>query len=284
MDHISFEVRRQECFGFLGPNGAGKTTTVRMIYCFHEPTEGDLEVLGMSVTGEPRKIKSRIGVAQQDNNLDPDLNVWDNLRVFARYFDIEKRVAAERADELLEFIGLSNRKESMVDELSGGMKRRLILARSLLNRPDLLILDEPTTGLDPQARHYVWDLISRLKAEGTTVLITTHYMDEAARLCDRIMIMDKGKVVVEGAPPDLVKRHVGERVIEITSVSEDAEKVLKEIGSRYERRTDRILVYTDDGGEEYQRISGRLCGVGCILRMANLEDVFLKLTGKELTE
>jgi len=237
----------------------------------------------MSVTGTPRKIKARIGVAQQDNNLDPDLNVWDNLRVFARYFDIEKKVAVERANELLEFIGLSDRKKSMVDELSGGMKRRLILARSLLNKPDLLILDEPTTGLDPQARHYVWDLITRLKAEGTTVLVTTHYMDEAARLCDRIMIMDKGKVLVEGAPPDLVKKHVGERVIEITSVNDETESFLKEIGSRYEKRTDRILVYTD-GGEEYQKISGRLCGVGCILRMANLEDVFLKLTGKELKE
>ncbi|MDH4100105.1 MAG: ABC transporter ATP-binding protein [Nitrospirota bacterium] len=226
VNHIDFAVRRQECFGFLGPNGAGKTTTVKMISCFLEPTDGSLEVLGMPVRTEFRRIKARLGVAHQENNLDPDLTVWDNLRVYARYFDIDAATAARRSEELLSFIGLTGKRNSAVDDLSGGMKRRLILARSLLNKPDLLILDEPTTGLDPQARHHVWDLVRRLKSEGTTVLLTTHYMDEATQLCDRLLIMDRGKILTEGSPGDLMERY----------------------------------------------------------EAANLEDVFLKLTGRDLAE
>lgn len=284
VDHITFTVNRRGCFGFLGPNGAGKTTTARMISCFLDPTEGTLEVLGMDVAESPRLIKARIGVAHQENNLDPDLNVWDNLRVFARYFDIDGKTAASRAEELLEFIGLSSRKKSHVDELSGGMKRRLIIARSLINKPDLLIMDEPTTGLDPQARHHVWQLIERLKGEGTTVLLTTHYMEEAARLCDRLMIMDRGRIIVEGSPSDLIRRYVGANVIELPAAGDTTENYLRQQSIRYEKTAGRVFIYTDNGDAVFRGISDNLQLEGCVLRMANLEDVFLTLTGRDLKE
>ncbi len=200
VDGISFAVRRGECFGLLGPNGAGKTTTIRMIYGYSPVTCGRLEVFGLDVGGTRREVAARVGVCQQDDNLDPDLTVDENLLVFARYFDLPRAEAVRRAGELLDFVALAHRRGSPVTELSGGMMRRLVLARALLNEPDLLILDEPTTGLDPQARHQVWEQIEELRRSGLTVLLTTHYMDEAARLCDRLIIIDHGRILVEGSP------------------------------------------------------------------------------------
>ncbi len=284
VDAIDFSVFKQECFGLLGPNGAGKTTTVRMVYCFITPTAGTLEVLRLDTKKYPRRIKQRIGVCPQENNLDPDLTVKDNLRVFARYFDIVGKEADARCDELLHFVGLYHKSKSSIEELSGGMKRRLMIARSLINKPELLILDEPTTGLDPQARHQIWESIAQLKAKGTTVLLTTHYMDEAEHLCDRLVIMDEGKIVVEGRPRELVKEYVGSNVIEIASGSEGLEEYLKSKGFDYEKSQALYFVYVKNGGEEFKEIS-RLFGNGaCSLRMSNLEDVFLKLTGRELRE
>ena len=284
VDHIHFSVSQQECFGILGPNGAGKTTTVRMVYCFIEPTGGRLEVLGEDTRENPRRIKARVGVCPQENNLDPDLTVWDNLRVFARYFDIVGREAEARCEELLHFVGLYPKRKSPIDELSGGMKRRLMIARSLLNRPQLLILDEPTTGLDPQARHQVWESIAHLKNQGTTVLLTTHYMDEAEHLCDRLVIMDRGKIIIEGKPRELVSRYVGSNVIEISSSANGVEEYIRSKGFDYEKTQAIYFVYIKGGEEEFKEISRRFGDGACALRMANLEDVFLKITGRELRE
>jgi len=284
VDRICFSVSRQECFGLLGPNGAGKTTTVRMVYCFLEPTAGRLEVLGDDVRQNPRRIKARIGVCPQENNLDPDLTVWDNLRVFARYFDIVGKEAADRCEELLHFIGLFSKRDSSIDELSGGMKRRLIIARCLVNKPDLLILDEPTTGLDPQARHQIWEMIARLKSTGTTVLLTTHYMDEAEHLCDRLVIMDKGSIVLEGRPKELIKEHVGTNVIEISDSDVGIERYLLDRNLNYDKTTTHFFVYPKAGEEVFGEISKKFQNISCTLRMANLEDVFLKTTGRELRE
>lgn len=284
VDHIQFSVFKQECFGLLGPNGAGKTTTVRMVYCFIEPSSGSLEVLGEDARKNPRTIKMRIGVCPQENNLDPDLTVWDNLRVFARYFDIIGKEAQRRCKELLHFVGLDSKKKSLIDELSGGMKRRLMIARSLINKPDLLILDEPTTGLDPQARHQIWETIIQLKKNGTTVLLTTHYMDEAAHLCDRLVIMDQGRIIVEGRPKELVQQYLGSNVIEISSLDDGIENYLKSRNLPYERTGAHFLVYIKDGEEEFLELSHRFTNSSCTYRMANLEDVFLKFTGRELRD
>lgn len=284
VDHINFTVSKQECFGLLGPNGAGKTTTVRMAYCFIEPTSGSLHVLGEDVSMSPRRIKARIGVCPQENNLDPDLTVWDNLRVFCRYFDIVGPQATGRCEELLHFIGLTNKRKSSIEELSGGMKRRLMIARSLLNRPDLLILDEPTTGLDPQARHQIWESIAHLKSKGVTVLLTTHYMDEAAHLCDRLLIMDKGKIVVEGSPKDLIEKYAGSNVLEISSPDASIEEYLKGRGLMFEKTSTHHYVYLRGGEEAFRDLSARFGAGICTLRMSNLEDVFLKLTGRDLKE
>ncbi|MBI5873792.1 MAG: ABC transporter ATP-binding protein [Candidatus Omnitrophica bacterium] len=284
VDAIDFSVFKEECFGFLGPNGAGKTTTVRMVSCFIEPSSGYLEVLGREAQKEPRLIKARIGVCQQENNLDPDLTVEDNLRVFARYFDIVGKDAKARCEELLHFVGLYQKRKSAIDELSGGMKRRLMIARSLVNSPDLLILDEPTTGLDPQARHQVWESVMRLKKEGTTVVLTTHYMDEAAHLCDRIVIMDKGKIIVSGSPKELIRQAVTSHVIEIYSGSPGIEGYLKDKGLAYEKTLTHFFVYSQHGPQAFEEISSKFGHGISTLRMANLEDVFLKLTGRELRE
>jgi len=209
VDNIDFEILRGECFGFLGPNGAGKTTVMRIIYCFMPPTSGDIKVFDLDVTKAPSQIKSRIGVMPQDDNLDPDLTVLENLIVYARYFDIFKKDSAKLAWELLEFVELKEKAHVKIDSLSGGMKRRLILARALINNPELLILDEPTTGLDPHSRHSVWGKLNHLKAKNTTLILTTHYMEEAERLCDRVAIMDSGKIVVIDSPSNLMSIHGG---------------------------------------------------------------------------
>jgi lipooligosaccharide transport system ATP-binding protein len=209
VDNVDFEILRGECFGFLGPNGAGKTTVMRIIYCFMPPTSGDIKVFDMDVTKDPSQIKARIGVMPQDDNLDPDLTVLENLIVYARYFDILKKDSAKVAWELLEFVELREKAHVKIDSLSGGMKRRLILARALINNPELLILDEPTTGLDPHSRHSVWEKLNHLKAKNTTLILTTHYMEEAEKLCDRVAIMDSGKIVVIDSPSNLMRIHGG---------------------------------------------------------------------------
>lgn len=209
LDNISFEIMQGECFGFLGPNGAGKTTAMSIIYCFMPPTSGRVTVFGLDVIDRPSAIKSRIGVMPQDDNLDPDLSVFQNLIVYARYFDIPKKTSMPRAWELLDFVELREKAEVNIKDLSGGMKRRLLLARALLNNPELLIMDEPTVGLDPHSRHAVWDNLANLKAEGKTTILTTHYMEEAQRVCDRVAIMDNGRIIEAGTPDDLMHKHGG---------------------------------------------------------------------------
>ena len=284
VDGIAFDVVAGECFGFLGPNGAGKTTTIRMIYGFSPRTGGVLRVFGLDIATDWRAIKARVGICQQDNNLDPDLTVLQNLEVFARYFDIPKKVARERALDLLQFVAMDHRRTAKVSELSGGMMRRLVLARALINNPELLILDEPTTGLDPQSRHQVWDRLEKLKSQGMTILVTTHYMEEAARLCDRLVILDHGKILVEGRPRDLIREYVGRDVIEVADPAEELRALVRSEGWEHEDLAHRLLVYSEAGEEVFQRIDADYCKGGCVLRMATLEDVFLKLTGRDLRE
>ena len=284
VDGISFHVVRGECFGILGPNGAGKTSTIRMIYGFSPMTGGILRVFGLPISEGWRVIKAHIGVCQQENTLDPDLSVQQNLGVFASYFDVPKRQARERAEKLLEFMGLGQRKKAKVTELSGGMMRRLVLARALINEPDLLVLDEPTTGLDPQSRHQVWDRLEELRAKGISILLTTHYMDEASRLCDRLVIMDYGRVLVEGKPLDLIRKHVGQDVIEVATPSDALRTYIASKSVAYEDLGHRLIIYGKESETLFHEISNEYCEEGCILRMATLEDVFLKLTGRGLRE
>jgi lipooligosaccharide transport system ATP-binding protein len=281
---IDFQITAGECFGMLGPNGAGKTTTIQMVSCFMPPSAGRLEVFSLPVNEFPRQIKARLGVCPQENNLDPDLNVLQNLLVYARYFNIRKDEALARAEEVLDFTGLSQRRQSAIDELSGGMKRRLVFGRSLLNRPELLILDEPTGGLDPQGRHQVWEYVAKLKASGTTFLLTTHYMEEAARLCDRLIVMNEGVIVAEGSPQELIENLVGRNVIEISNFQDDVETFLREKKVIYEKTPSRLIIFSKDSERFFNEISQKFCESGCSLRMANLEDVFLKLTGRDLKE
>ena len=282
---ISFSIEEGECFGFLGPNGAGKSTTMRMIYCVSPLTSGTLNVLGMDVTEDrQRDIKALIGVVPQENNLDPDFTVHKNLTVYARYFQIEPKLAAKRADELIEFMQLKEKRDSKIEELSGGMKRRLIIARALINDPRILILDEPTTGLDPQARHLIWERVRELKKRKVTVILTTHYMDEAEQLCDRLIIMDKGKIVAEGNPRDLIEEHVSSQVLEMIPPSDELIQLVKEEGWTFERYADRIFVYTNDSSIVMEKIKGKVSLERSIIRNATLEDVFLKLTGRGLVE
>ena len=284
MDGIDFSIRAGECFGFLGPNGAGKTSTVKMIHCFAPVTAGDLRVFGLDVREHPREIKVRIGVCQQEDTLDPDFSVHKNLLVFARYFGIPAREAEARAQELLEFMGLWERRKDGIRQLSGGLKRRLVIARALVNRPDLLILDEPTTGLDPQSRHQVWDRVRSLRKQGKTILLTTHYMDEAQTLCDRLVIMDHGKILVEGPPADLVRSRVGKDVIEIWGYPPALVERARQSGWTFETDSDRLFIYTDAGDEVFSAIHGRYPMERCTVRTAGLEDLFLRLTGRELRE
>lgn len=285
VDQIDFSVVKGECFGLLGPNGAGKTTTISMIYCVLPLTGGSLQVAGMDVTQQPRDIKCMIGVAQQEDNLDPDFTVLYNLLVYSRYFSIPRSEALPRAKQLLKFIQLEEKSEVKIDSLSSGMKRRLILARALINEPQILILDEPTTGLDPQARHLIWDKVRDLKKQGVTIILTTHYMDEAAQLCDRTLIMDNGKIIEEGEPAALVKKHVGEEVLEV-SQDEEVMAYLKQAfpDAQLEIVSDRIQVFTTQPRGIFTELLEKFRFKGAILRDANLEDVFLKLTGRRLRE
>ena len=284
VNRISFRVATGECFGILGPNGAGKTTTIRMVYHFSPMTDGSLKVFGLDISRDWRQVKARIGVCQQENSLDPDLTVLQNLEVFARYFDIPKKVAREKAMELLAFIALDHRLNATVSELSGGLMRRLVLARALINNPDLLILDEPTTGLDPQSRHQVWDRLEELRKKGISILLTTHYMEEASQLSDRLIIIDHGLILIEGKPQQLIRQHVGRDVIEITGPAQELRSFVQAKQLPYEDLGHRLIVYCEDRGELYQRITRDFCKEGCVMRMATLEDVFLKLTGRELRE
>ena len=285
VNNIDFQVLKGECCGFLGPNGAGKTTTIKMIHCVLPLTSGNLTVADLSVSEKPREIKSMIGVAPQEDNLDPDFTVLHNLLVYARYFDISKTEALQRSEELLEFFQLKEKRNVIIDELSTGMKRRLILARALINEPRILLLDEPTTGFDPQARHLIWDRIQNLKKQGVTIILTTHYMDEAAELCDRTLIMDNGKIIEEGAPASLVRKHIGEEVLEL-DYDETAMRTLHEIfpDARLEVLGDRIRVFTAQPHGVFENFLKDFPSKGATIRNANLEDVFLKLTGRRLKE
>jgi lipooligosaccharide transport system ATP-binding protein len=286
VDDIDLQVEVGECFGILGPNSAGKTTTVRMIHAVTPITMGDLVVLGLRVDQEPAAVKRRIGVVPQEENLDPDLTPWENLLVFARYFDIPRAEARRRASALLAFMGLAARAASPLDELSGGMKRRLLIARALLNQPELLILDEPTTGLDPQARHLVWQRLRALKAEGVTQVLTTHYMEEAAQLCDRVALMDAGRILRQGSPMELVRAEIGEEVIEVrgdASLHREALAALDDRGLRWEQAGDTLYLYCKDGRALLPILSA-LRPPHLLHRPASLEDLFLKLAGRSLQE
>ncbi|HEV8572565.1 MAG TPA: ABC transporter ATP-binding protein [Actinomycetota bacterium] len=284
---VDFEVSERECFGFLGPNGAGKTTTMRMIATTLPPTEGELTVLGRAVT-EGREIRLRMGMVPQENNLEEDLSVLENLVVYARYFGIPWRVSRPRADELLSFVALEDKKDWLIPRLSGGMKRRLLVARALMNEPELLILDEPTTGLDPQARHLVWEKLRSLRHQGVTLTLTTHYMEEAAQLCDRLVIMHEGRILVEGAPRELVARESSPQVVEVFEPSDEAARELSRLdgaADRVDRLSDRWLFYTSQGEELLAKIRMVVSDPGAVwLRGATLEDVFLRLTGRGLRE
>jgi lipooligosaccharide transport system ATP-binding protein len=284
VDGISFSVARGEFFGLLGPNGAGKTTTIRMLYGFTPPTRGVIRIFGMEIARDWRRIKMRMGVCQQDNTLDPDLTVEQNLIVFAGYFGIKRNEAVARARELLEFFALSNRRAAKVMDLSGGMIRRLILARSLINRPDLLILDEPTTGLDPQSRHQVWDRLEKLKASGLTVVLTTHYMEEASRMCDRLVIVDHGRILVEGSPEELILKHVGRSVTEVGGPDQALRDYLKANALPHDDLGQRLILYTPDGHAGAASVRENFCNEKCTFRNGTLEDVFLRLTGRELRD
>jgi lipooligosaccharide transport system ATP-binding protein len=285
VDHIDFQVFKGECVGFLGPNGAGKTTTVRMMYCFLPLTEGELSLAGLSVRTECRKIKKIVGVAPQEDNLDPDFSVLKNLTVYAQYFDIPKDEALKRAKEQLKFFQLEEKKEAPIMALSAGMKRRLIFARALLNNPQILLLDEPTTGLDPQARHLVWDEVRHLKKKQVTIILTTHYMDEAEVLCDRILVIDKGKIIENGKPVELIKKHIGEDVLEIDYDEKLLPLISKEFPeTRIEKLGDRMQVFTDKPHGVFEAFLKDHPMQNVTIRKANLEDVFLKLTGRGLRE
>jgi len=285
VDGIDFEVFKGECCGFLGPNGAGKTTTIKMIHCVLPLSAGVLTVAGLNVSEKPREIKKMIGVAPQESNLDPDFTVLNNLLVYARYFDIPKQVAFERSKEMLKFLQLEEKADVIISQLSTGMKRRLLLARALINDPQILLLDEPTTGLDPQARHLIWDKVRNLRKRGVTIILTTHYMDEAAELCDRTLIMDGGRIIDEGSPVALIKKHVGGEVLE-ADYDEAVLKALKERlpGARLEILGDRVHVFTDQPHGTFERFLEDFDARGAMIRKANLEDVFLKITGRQLRE
>jgi lipooligosaccharide transport system ATP-binding protein len=288
VDGISFEVAPGESFGLLGPNGAGKSTTMRMVGAVSTRTGGDLRILGLDPDQHGPEIRSQLGVVPQTDNLDSELRVRDNLIVYGRYFGIPRRQIAKRADELLEFAQLSDRAKSRVDDLSGGMKRRLTIARALVNDPRILLLDEPTTGLDPQARHILWDRLFRLKEQGTTLVLTTHYMDEAEQLCDRLVVVDKGAIMAEGSPAALIKEYSTREVVEVRFGSDrnaDVANQLAGVGDRIEVLPDRILIYSDNGEAELGEILRRgLTPITSLVRRSSLEDVFLRLTGRSLIE
>jgi lipooligosaccharide transport system ATP-binding protein len=288
VDGISFEVAPGESFGLLGPNGAGKSTTMRMVGAVSTRTSGDLSIIGLDPNQYGPEIRSRLGVVPQTDNLDTELRVRENLLVYGRYFGLPRKLIAERADELLAFAQLEGKAKSKVEDLSGGMKRRLTIARALINDPRILLLDEPTTGLDPQARHILWDRLFRLKEQGTTLLLTTHYMDEAEQLCDRLVVVDKGAIMAEGSPAELIRRYSSREVLEVRFGSDRNAEVAKQIagiGERLEVLPDRILIYTENGEAELARITeAGLDPTTSLVRRSSLEDVFLRLTGRSLIE
>ena len=285
VDDTSFAIRRGECFGFLGPNGAGKTSTLKMICCVSPVTEGELLVDGKDVRHYQRSIKSALGIVSQADSLDPDLSVIQNLLAYARFFNLPSETARLRSWEALDLFHLRDKAHDRLDELSGGMRRMLLVARSLLNEPKILVLDEPTTGLDPQTRHVVWEKLVHLKSQGITILLTTHYMEEASYLCDRLVIMDEGRILVEGSPEELIRGHVGDQVVEIRTPSMEKAQLIDRLrrrGVQFDERGDSVFLYRDNGvltgdGEG-------LDGYQVIRRPANLEDVFLRLTGRGLRE
>ena len=284
VDSISFEIGKGVCFGFLGPNGAGKTTAMKMIHCVSPVTEGDLSVMGMDVNSNPQEIKSMIGVAPQEDNLDPDFTVMRNLVVYARYFNIGRDLATRRAEELLDFMQLKEKRDVKITQLSGGMKRRLIIARALMNDPKILILDEPTTGLDPQARHLIWEKVRGLKKRGVTVLLTTHYMDAAEQLCDRLVIMERGRILVEDRPRALIDMVVGTGVIGVFQAPEGLVDHLEREGFDHETTVDGVYIYTNEMESVLNDLINRFDIRDYLVRNATLEDVFLKLTGRGLKE
>jgi lipooligosaccharide transport system ATP-binding protein len=285
---IDVEVRAGEAFGFLGPNGAGKSSTMRMIGCVSAPTGGTLRVLGMDPVRDGSSIRARLGVCPQQDSLDPELTVRENLTVYARYFGISRKVARQRADELLEFVQLTERAGDKVEPLSGGMKRRLTIARALVNDPAIVLLDEPTTGLDPQARHLVWERLFQLKQRGVTLVLTTHYMDEAEQLCDRLVVMDGGKIVAEGSPRELIERYSTREVVELRFSDATLDSYLGKlegVGERLELLPDRILLYAADGDRAVDAVQSRdLRPSSVLVRRSSLEDVFLHLTGRTLVD
>jgi lipooligosaccharide transport system ATP-binding protein len=285
---VSFTINRGETFGFLGPNGAGKTSTMRMISAVSQPSSGTLSILGLDPSVRGPEIRGRIGVVPQEDTLELELSVRQNLEMFGRYFDISRDVLRTRASELLDFAQLSDRANDKVDDLSGGMKRRLTIARALINQPELLILDEPTTGLDPQARHLLWDRLYRLKRDGVTQIITTHYMDEAEQLCDRLVVMDHGTIVAEGPPRDLIAHHSTREVVELRFDTDSPEAVnarLTSFAQRVEILPDRILLYVDAGDDTLREIhDAGIVPASALVRRSSLEDVFLHLTGRTLVD
>jgi lipooligosaccharide transport system ATP-binding protein len=288
VDGINFQVKRGESFGLLGPNGAGKSTTMKMIAATSQRTDGGLEILGKDPNTQGPEIRAHLGVVPQQDNLDRELKVWENLMVYGRYFGLNRKFLKGKIEELLEFAQLGDKRNSKTEELSGGMKRRLTIARGLVNEPEILLLDEPTTGLDPQARHILWDRLFRLKEQGVTLVITTHYMDEAEQLCDRLMVMDKGKIMAEGSPAELIKKYSSKEVLEVRFGSQNnatVAKKLKGIGERLEVLPDRILVYAASGEKCLEQIVKLgLEPVTSLVRRSSLEDVFLRLTGRTLVE
>src|SRR6478672_5600625 len=288
VDGIDFDVAPGEAFGFLGPNGAGKSSTMRMIGCVSPPSGGTLRILGLDPVRDGAAIRSRLGVVPQEDTLDFELTVRENVIIYGRYFGLSRRELQRRADELLEFVQLSERAKDRVEPLSGGMKRRLTIARSLINEPSLLLLDEPTTGLDPQARHLLWDRLYRLKQRGVTLVLTTHYMDEAEQLCDRLVVMDKARIVAEGSPRALIEHYSTREVTELRFAPGEAESLdgrLDGIGERIERLPDRVLLYADDGEAAVAAAHARgLQPETVLVRRSTLEDVFLRLTGRSLIE
>ncbi|ASW56223.1 ABC transporter ATP-binding protein [Plantactinospora sp. KBS50] len=285
---IDVDVQPGEAFGFLGPNGAGKSSTMRMIGCVSPPTEGELRILGLDPVRQGPQIRARLGVCPQLDNLDPELTARENLTTYARYFGIPRRVARQRAAELLDFVQLTERANSKVEPLSGGMKRRLTIARALVNEPEIVLLDEPTTGLDPQARHLVWERLFRLKQQGVTLVLTTHYMDEAEQLCDRLVVMDGGRIAAEGSPRDLIERYSTREVVELRFAAESQEAFadkLAGIGDRVEVLPDRVLLYVPDGDAALATVQARaLTPASVLVRRSSLEDVFLHLTGRTLVD
>ena len=288
VDGINFEVKKGEAFGLLGPNGAGKSTTMRMISATSQRTAGDLQILGKDPNQKGPEIRAHLGVVPQSDNLDRELKVWENLFIYGRYFGLSRAFLKKKVDELLSFAQLEEKRDAKTDSLSGGMKRRLTIARALVSEPEILLLDEPTTGLDPQARHVLWDRLFRLKEQGVTLVITTHYMDEAEQLCDRLIVMDKGQIMAEGSPADLIKQYSSKEVLEVrfgSAKNAEAASQIANLGDRTEVLPDRILIYAEDGEKVLKQIVKLgFEPVTSLVRRSSIEDVFLRLTGRQLVD